>query len=89
MVREMSWSFGSRAHKGQVKESCYDPIETAAGMEPYISSGIFLHKTQVLDKTLSVVPGKPQKRFSVRERETQALQLKNLNSFYSIFMVQG
>ena len=43
MVREMSWSFGSRAHKGQVKESCYDPIETAAGMEPYISSGIFLH----------------------------------------------
>lgn len=43
MVREMSWDFGRSAHEGQVKESCYDPIKTAAGMEPYISPGILLH----------------------------------------------
>ena len=43
MVREMSWNFGRKAHEGQGKESCYDPIKTTAEMEPYISPGIFLH----------------------------------------------
>lgn len=78
-VRGMGWSWPGEFMKGRGKGSGYGP-KRKAGTEPLIRP-----ESQIV----STLKAQALATMSLRETEIQAWQLKDMNSSYSIFTVQG